>query len=319
MTRPGDGRRIAKRPCTGFRGGGSRPPSSLVALTANLAGSPPADTPKLDQVLARAAAYVGEFERQLSGIVAGEDYTQQVRGGKVPVHEELRRLRSDLLLVKPVGAQDWMQFRDVYEVNGIAVTDRSDRLMKLFVEPTDSIDARLRAIIRESARFNIGSVDRTMNVPLLPLRFLEAKNQWRSRFKRATNTKPDDHVPEPIAPPGHFRVSTEVWTIQYQEREPGTLVRTTRMRDIFARGRFWIDPADGKVLMSEMILENGSIRGTVLVNFQSEPLLGLQVPVEMKERYDKTRDGSVIDGYATYGKFRQFKVTVDEKLGPIKQ
>jgi hypothetical protein len=292
---------------------------AFVALALTLAGSAPVDAPKLDQVLARAASYVGEFERQLSGIVADEDYTQQVRGGKVPAPDELRRLRSDLLLVKPVGAQDWMQFRDVYEVNGAAVKDRNDRLMKLFVDPTDSIDARLRAIVRESARFNIGSVDRTMNVPLLPLRFLEAKNQWRSKFKRAASAKPDDGGSTPIAEPGHFRVSTEVWTVQYQEREPGTIVRTSRMRDIYARGRFWIDPADGKVLMSEMILENGSIRGTVLVNFQSAPLHGLLVPIEMKERYDKTRDGQVIDGFATYGKFRQFKVTVDERLGPIKQ
>jgi len=293
--------------------------SVFVAMAVTLAGSAPAEPTKLEQVLARAASYVGEFERQLSGIVADEDYTQQVRGGKVPVPEELRRLQSDLLLVKPAGAQDWMQFRDVYEVNGVAVKDRNDRLTKLFVEPAGSIDAQLRAIVRESARFNIGSVDRTMNVPLLPLRFLEAKNQWRSKFKRAASARPDDGAGGSIAAPGHFRVSTEVWTVQYQEREPGTVVRTARLRDIYARGRFWIDPADGKVLMSEMILENGSIRGAVLVNFQSEPLLGLLVPTEMKERYDKTRDGQVIDGFATYGKFRQFKVTVDERLGPIKQ
>ncbi len=292
----------------------------FVVLAANLVGARRAgDPPKLEQVLARTAAYVADFERQLSGIVADEDYTQQVRGGKVSIPEELRRLRSDLLLVKPVGSQDWMQFRDVYEVNGIAVHDRTDRLMKLFVDPTESVNARLRAIVNESARFNIGSVDRTMNVPILPLRFLEAKNQWRLKFKRAADSKPGDGAVLPPSDPGRFRIATEVWTIQYQEREPGTIVRTTRLRDIFARGRFWIDPADGKVLMSEMILENGSVRGTMLVNFQSEPLLGLLVPIEMKERYDKTRDGSVIEGFATYGKFRQFKVLVDEKLGPIKQ
>jgi hypothetical protein len=302
---------------------GLGPAGLVVAVTAALAatstGLASSDTPRLEQVLARTAAYVADFERQLSGIVADEDYTQQVRGGKVAVPEELRRLRSDLLLVKPAGSQDWMQFRDVYEVNGVPVHDRNDRLMKLFIDPGESVNERLRGIIRESARFNIGSIDRTMNVPLLPLRFLEQKNQWRFKFKRSSDTKPGDGVV--LSPPdaGRFRISTEVWTIQYQEREPGTMVRTTRLRDIFARGRFWIDPADGKVLMSEMILENGSVRGTMLVNFQSEPIVGLLVPIEMRERYDKTRDGSVIDGFATYGKFRQFKVLVDEKLGPIKQ
>src|SRR5262245_56061958 len=98
-----------------------RGPGLVAAVAAALAVTPtgPAtagDNPKLEQVLARTAAYVADFERQLSGIVADEDYTQQVSGGKVAVPEELRRLRSDLLLVKPVGSQDWMQFRDVYEV-----------------------------------------------------------------------------------------------------------------------------------------------------------------------------------------------------------
>src|SRR5215467_10704506 len=156
------------------------------ALAVNSTGLAGSDTPKLEQVLARTAAYVAEFERQLSGIVADEDYTQQVSGGKVAVPEELRRLRSDLLLVKPAGSQDWMQFRDVYEVNGVPVHDRNDRLMKLFIDPGESVNERLRGIIRESARFNIGSIDRTMNVPLLPLRFLEQKNQWRFKFKRSS-------------------------------------------------------------------------------------------------------------------------------------
>jgi len=73
------------------------------------------------------------------------------------------------------------------------------------------------------------------------------------------------------------------------------------------------------VLMSEMILEPHGARGVITVNYQSEPLLGLLVPTEMRERYDRLRDKSVIEGFASYGRFRQFQVLVDEKLGPIKK
>jgi hypothetical protein len=39
----------------------------------------------------------------------------------------------------------------------------------------------------------------------------------------------------------------------------------------------------------------------------------------MRERYDDRRGRSRIDGVATYGRFRQFQVKVDETIGPIKK
>jgi hypothetical protein len=53
---------------------------------------------------------------------------------------------------------------------------------------------------------------------------------------------------------------------------------------------------------------------TIDVSYQSEPLLGLLVPIEMREWYDRRRNSSRIEAIATYGRFRQFQVTVDEKF-----
>jgi hypothetical protein len=39
----------------------------------------------------------------------------------------------------------------------------------------------------------------------------------------------------------------------------------------------------------------------------------------MRERYVERRNNTRIDGAATYGKFRQFQVRVDEKIAPIKE
>ena len=91
------------------------------------------------------------------------------------------------------------------------------------------------------------------------------------------------------------------------------------MKDFPSRGRFWIDPATGRVLMSELVLENRLVRAVMDVSYQSQPLMGLLVPVEMRERIEGRRDASLLEGTATYGRFRQFQVSVDEKFAPIKK
>jgi uncharacterized protein YciI len=290
----------------------------LFLIAALSAGAP---APTIQQVLTRAGAYVTAFEERLSGIVAEEQYVQEDRypRGYPLVLNTKRRLLSDLLLVKPIGASDWMTFRDVYEVDGTAVRDREARLAKLFLNPPSSVSRQVSAILDESARYNIGSVLRTINAPLLSLIFLEPRNQNRFKFKRTRDTTPHAMTTEAPAPPGHFRLATEVWAIEYEERSPDTMIRTTNMRDLPARGRFWIEPESGRVLMTELVLESRAIRGTINVNYQSNPLLGLLVPVEMRERYDKLRDRSVVEGFASYGRFREFQVLVDEKLAPIRK
>ena len=55
-----------------------------------------------------------------------------------------RELKSDLLLLKPAGADAWMAFRDVFEVDGEPVRDRTERLSQLFLERTPSTDAQIR-------------------------------------------------------------------------------------------------------------------------------------------------------------------------------
>jgi hypothetical protein len=85
------------------------------------------------------------------------------------------------------------------------------------------------------------------------------------------------------------------------------------------RPRFWIDPATGQVIMSELVVEDVFVRGTVVVRYQREATPGFLVPVEMRERYDVRRNNTRVEGVATYGRFRQFQVKVDETIAPIKQ
>jgi hypothetical protein len=283
-----------------------------------------AEQPPLSTVLARATAYVLDYQKQLSAIVAEETYVQETvasQGSSVPGRVVLQRreLKSDLLIVRIKGADRWLQYRDVFEVDGAPVRDREERLTELFLGPDSGVSARVGRIRRESARYNIGDVERTMNVPVLPLTVLDPDARSRFRFTREKNARGETRTAAPLPSSPHFKVTTEVWIVRFEERRGPTLVRTPNGRDIFSRGRLWIEPATGRVLMSEMITANPDVRGQINVSYQSEPLLGMLVPIEMRETYTAGRRAPRIEGTATYGRFRQFQVSIDERLGPIQK
>jgi hypothetical protein len=290
--------------------------SALIGGLVLMVSPASAEESTLAAVLARAGAYVVEFERRLSGVVAEEQYVQDVRfpfsastrsSLLVTTHRELK---SDLLMVKPVGGDAWMQFRDVFDVDGKPVRDRSERLMQLFVSPSSSSATQAERIVQESVRYNIGSLQRTINVPVLALVILLPDNQGRFTFKRT------DHG-NPLLGRAAVRAPDSVWILEYQEVQKHTLIRTTNGRDLPSRGRFWIEPDTGQVIASELIAEDPIIKGTIDVEYQTEPAIGLLVPVAMREHYEVRRDGSRVDGTATYSRFRQFQVKVDETLAPI--
>ncbi len=300
----------------------------LVLLVALTLGGPLRLTARQDQalsdILQRAGAYVEDFQRQLSGIVAEETYVQEVvpplgmnaGAGRL----QRRRLRSDLLLVRPEGAVTWVQFRDVFEVEGKPVRDREQRLIRLFLTSDVSSAKQVQEIRTESARYNIGGIVRTMNVPVLPLSVLAPSSQPRFRFtvedRPGDNRRPSIGSTAVPATP-NFRVTAEGRIVKFEEVEGPTVIYTTGGGDIFSRGRFWIEPDTGRVLMSEMITENARVRGELLVSYQSEPLLGLLVPIELRERYTENAPRRpTITGQATYSNFRRFEVSVDQSIGP---
>jgi hypothetical protein len=277
---------------------------------AEIAGSAAAqEPPTLATVLDRTGAYVAEFHRQLSGLAGEETYVQDWKTiwtshGRHGATEHGHRVtKGDLLLVKPPGADAWVGYRDVYEVDGTRIHDRDDSLEAAFHDGSLSTDARIKTIIDESAKYNIGDIQRNVNWPVFPLLFLERPNHFRFRFKLATDRRPGAATAE-AAPSGAFRVSTEVWVIEYQEKVSGTMIKTDNHKDLPSHGRFWIEPASGRVLMSELVVKNRALMATLDVSYQSEPLLGMLVPVELHVLYEGRRNNSRIEAVATYGRFR---------------
>jgi hypothetical protein len=296
-------------------------PGFVISVAVCLCSTTPgaAQEPSLDRVLARAAAYVRQLHAQLASIVAEEMYLQEVRStldsSLRPMLPSQRTLRSDLLLVKPTTESRYVEYRDVFEVDGAPVRDREERLTGLFLAPSDTRRRQLEAIIRESARYNIGEIPRNINTPMLTLSFLLSETQPRFRFRRERNAVPQlSERPMASGAAGTvFRVTTEMWIIGFQETRRATVIRTNEGRDFPAAGRFWVNPETGAVLMSELQMDNRKVNATINVSYQSEALLGFLVPAEMRERYEA--GGVTVEGRATYGRFRQFQVKTEERIG----
>jgi hypothetical protein len=201
-------------------------------------------------------------------------------------------------------------------VDGRPVRDREERLTRLFVEsPRDALD-QARQIVAESARYNLGSLTRTFNMPLLALTVLHRDGQSRFRFS-------------------DFRIDRamgqDIYVVAYQEQASPTLVKGLDGRDLPARGRLWIEGRSGRVLRSEIVIEHplvvarqtaaglsgvhAPVVATMTTVFRDHPEFTVAVPVEMKEDY-RLPDwaGLEVTGVATYTQFRRFGVQVDERV-----
>lgn len=282
----------------------------MFLAAAATAARPAAQQPSLSDVLTRAAAYVERFHGQLSQIVGEESYVQVVHNlaqYRNPVLANVTRveLRSDLMLIKPANVDRYVEFRDVFEVDGRPVRDRKERLEALLRSDSADSRARLETILEESTRYNIGSIQRNINTPLMALMFLDAAFQPRFTFKRAVKNLPVLGREHSADTSGVFRASAEMWNVEFEERRRNTIIRRPNGGDLRSRGRFWINPDSGAVLISELIVDGGGVLARVTVSYQSEPLMGLLVPVEMREVYERRNE--MITGHAVYEKFRQLK------------
>src|SRR6516162_303474 len=69
-------------------------------------------------------------------------------------------------------------------------------------------------------------------------------------------------------------------------REEGSpaMIRGEAGRDLPAHGRLWVDIATGRVLKTELQVEQPAIRAVITTTFQAEEKSGIAVPLEMREQ-----------------------------------
>jgi hypothetical protein len=246
-------------------------------------------------LLDRASAWVTGYVTSLQSVVSEERYDQQIETREIspPSYTvaRSRTLLSDYLLVHVPGLSAWMPFRDVYAVDGTPIRDRSDRLLRLFVDaPAEALTQAVR-IQNESSRYNLGAL-RDTNVPTFALQILTP----------------------PVRPGFAFRLRSpervngrDAVVVEYQETSVSTIVVGRQGENVPARGRFWIEPDTGRILRTRLETRPPGARNTIDVTFREDTAAGLWVPGEMLEH--RVAGFETMDGRATYSNFRRFQVS----------
>jgi VWFA-related protein len=266
-------------------------------------------------LLEKGGRYVADYERSFRNLVAVETYnqrTEQVTPERDAPLQRRRIIRSDIVFVALPGPMLWGTFRDVFEVDGSLIRDRQARLKSLFSRPQADAVAQANAILRESARYNLGTARRTVNIPTLALLFLHPANQGRFAFKAK----------------GHEKVQgREAAVLEFTEVARPTLVHDALHGDLPAKGRFWLDPDLGTVIRSDVVyrFEPNRALAWVATEFQPEPGLDIWVPSEMKERYEDLENdepGSQVflipvEATARYAQYQRFSVDVIDETARV--
>jgi hypothetical protein len=270
--------------------GGSRCLVAVALVFAGLLATPVAQDVPIEELLVRLGGYVETFERELATVVSEEIYEQTV-APQHPFPPEQRRLKSEVLLTR-TGELGWVVFRDVIEVDGTPLTGRADRLLQLFLKPSGDVAAQVLRIVEESAKYNLGWIRRTVNVPTMVLQFAKRNEQARSQFRRGATAQVG---------------GTAAREIRFSERSMPRMIRTPDAAA--ASGSFWVEEATGRVLKTELKVNTGSTTTVIGVSYGYQPKLDLWLPVLMSERYTTPRQ-PVISGRAIYSNFRRFDVQV---------
>jgi len=313
-------------------GGASSAPTAAAAARTRLPPVPAPQHTPLSDLVERAGVCVLAFEMRFSALVAEEHYLQEVKTGPRDVKggpafdardlagslsssgtggdESLvtsrqkiagkarREMVSDVLLVQ-LPDKTWFGFRDVIEVDGNRVRDREGRLQELFVKARSST----KQIVDESARYNIGPVDRNTNVPTFALLYLAPDMRYRFAFEKTAEEEVD---------------GTLTWVVSFVEVVHPTIVKDHRGKDVPSSGRFWIVPATAVVLRTEMTVGDATTdaRSRTVVQYRFDAALGVPVPAVMKEIYDLPARpwDPYVECTASYSKFRRFQVTTEVKI-----
>ena len=221
-------------------------------------------------VAGAAAAYVAEYRRQLTSILADERYTQTVITQIPPDASapRARSMRSEVFFMFAPGNRNWMAIRDVVAVDGRAVGERPDIREALRTLPARDVAATFKTY---NSRFNIGRMFRNFNEPTLSLLVLDDEHRSRFSFDRKRVNRSGDAV---------------LVTLAFTERERPTLIRDLRQGSVFAKGELIVEADTGRIRRAVLTANIGPVKLQLTTAYAHDPRLGLWVPATFREHYE---------------------------------
>jgi hypothetical protein len=260
----------------------------------------------VDAVVAKAADYIRAYQRELTQILADEEYEQQIVT-QTPEEPGMPRRRLTQSEVFFLFAGDWMAMRDVVTVDGAPLKARPDLKQALASLPTLEVARRFKEY---NSRYNVGRIVRNFNEPTLSLLLLDDRYRSNVTFKwrRVQKEKDGDWV-----------------TVEFEERPgAGGLIVDLAGAAAPSKGRFEVHAGTGQIRFAQMVTTIGPVTAELTTRYGPNAHVGILVPVTFTEHY---REGAArgagsdprtriqsryeeIRARADYRNYRRFQVKV---------
>jgi hypothetical protein len=276
-------------------------PGAMVMMTCGFAAAQ-SGAPATRDIVAAAAAYVAEYQQQLTSVLADERYAQEIvtQVPRAPDMPRRRVLASEVFFLFAPSGREWMTIRDVTAVDGRAVAQRPDLQQALRTLAPREVAATFKSY---NSRFNLGRTYRNFNEPTLSLLVLDAEHRSRFSFDRARVERDGEAV---------------LVTLAFKEKESPTLIRDVNRGRIFSTGTLVVEAATGRVRRATLNAKSGGIRIELTTEYGPDARLGIWVPVTFREHYTAGSEGSSKAGgpqyeeiacEAAYSNFRRFETS----------
>lgn len=247
--------------------------AALAAVVSSLA----AQGPTAAEVLARARAHAVALAGSAAVIVAEERAAQDavaLGGARQRQPGPARRSRvivGDHVLMRLTGAPGWLSLRDVYEVDGEPVGERTDRVLNLVLESQEAAMAEFPFIYDDAARQGLMGLPRVLSVPTLGL--VPLHPGYSSRFT--------------IQARGFERVDGRTARVfEFEETARPTLIPGPNGTDFALRGRVLVDVEAGRVVRTQVRASAGRLlSGSATVHFARDERLDAWLPARMEDTY----------------------------------
>lgn len=273
---------------------------ALLALIAAGAISILAPPPTAQDVRAQLSAYLTAYEPKLSELIADEQLLQRdepKRGRPGTRASSKRALFSEVAFVVLPANAGWLGFRRVMKVDDAPVEDALGSLNSVLATGAKDDYARARAMVMDSARFNLGT-RRTINLPNLPLDLLRPQNANQFSIRVAGSDRIDGHRTTKL--------------VLVEDKTP-TLVHAfdgSQMRAIVSA---FVEEGTGRLWRADVIIRDPrpevvEFDHIISVTFEENRALGLLVPAKMREDFFAGEDRKAW-GDAVYSNYRRFQTS----------
>jgi hypothetical protein len=260
-----------------------------------------APSPDAKEIAARLRVYLLAYEPKLSELIADEAMTQTDRpGGQIKSETARsydRSLSSEVAFLALPGSAGWLGFRHVLKHDNRPVDDGAGSLgAGLSTGPANDF-AKARAMLADSARFNLGA-PRTTNLPNLPLELLHPRHAQRFDVRSTGRQKLHGF---------------DTTRLVFVEVVAPTIIQAPdggQMRSIITA---WVETANGRLWRADVVTRDTRsdappFDAKLSVHFIAHRDLGVLVPDRMHEEFYAGLERRAW-GEAKYSNYRRFQTT----------